>query len=965
MKTVNRSKLSFKIFITLSGVLFSLFFCATAVVYTLTQNILTERLEENLNNTLAGVRQLVETSATLSIRSYLRSLAEQNKNIVQDLDGQYRAGTLTRQEAELRAADILLAQKIAGSGYIYSINSQGRIVIHPNKAMVGADMHDHWLAKMQVGRKNGFIEYAWQNPGESKARAKLLSMEYFAPWDWIISVSAYRDELSQLINVDDLREQVLAIKIGAQGYSMVLDQKGELLIHPSLEGNFENLGKDDAELLQNLINQKSGKITYQAIGRHDGKKHNHIAVFSTIEDFGWLVVATSSVEDFYAPLTTLRTLFLSLLVIAISACFFVSIYLSRSITAPLNKLLTHLSGQSSNAQLAVPEPGNKNEIEELSEYFKSYVRHLHQTNRRLTELLEEQKQTALDLSIFKEVFYNIVEGISITNAEGVIIQANPAFEKITGYTVAEAIGNNPKVLKSNRHPPEFYQNMWRKIIADGFWSGEIWNKRKNGQIYPEWLTISSVRDATGQTTHYAAVFNDISTLVQQQERIQFLAYHDHLTELPNRLLLLERMHQTFSACKRHGGVVVCMMIDLDNFKTVNDSIGHDVGDLLLKEFVKRIQPTVRAEDTLCRWGGDEFVLLFQHQGEAIEKFFPVISRINSAVEQPFVFAEQRVYMTLSIGIAIHPTDAETTEDLVKHADLALNDAKQSPGNSYAFFNSDMEIEVKKKLHFLAKIRSGLEHLEFLPYFQPKVDLISGEVVGMEALARWKSAEQLISPGDFIPISEQSGLIIPLAKQIYEQAFRDTALLFDMGYRLKLSVNLSPSQLLAENFLEELVAIQETSCLPTEFIELEVTESSLMKNVAKSRRLLEQLGKLGFSLSIDDFGTGYSSLQYLKQLPLNTLKIDMSFVSGIGRYRDDEKLIETIILMARQFGLTIVAEGVEGSSQEDFLRSLGCHYGQGYLYGKPMDMATFTEWLKSRQAQAPHPRPPAPDPSVPI
>ena len=950
MRIFNRSRLSFKIFITLSGVLFSLFFFGTGIFYILMQNILTERLEENLNHTIIDVRQIVETSATLSTRSYLRSLAEQNKNIIQDLDRQNNAGILTREEAELRARNILLTQKIAGSGYIYIINSQGQIVVHPNKNMVGADMHDHWLAKMQINRKNGFIEYGWQNPGEPEPRQKILYMEYFAPWDWIISVSAYRDELTQLINVADFREKVLAIKIGKEGYPMVLDKQGEILIHPYLSGNINDVRNQDTDFLRNLISKKTGKLTYDWIDPKDGKKHKKIVAFSTIEEFGWLVAATSNIEDFYAPLATLRIIFLSLFVIAIMASIAVSGYLSKSITAPLNHLLTHLSSQSSNSNLTVPKPENKDEIEELSDYFKSYVQHLHETNQKLAELLEEQKQTSLDLSIFKEVFINIVEGISITNAEGTIIQANPAFEKITGYTVAEAIGNNPKILKSNRHPSEFYENMWQNIRDKGFWSGEIWNKRKNGEIYPEWLTISAVRDSNGHTTHYAAVFNDITTIVHQQERIHFLAYHDHLTELPNRLLLLERMHQAFSSCKRHGGVVVCMILDLDNFKTVNDSIGHDVGDTLLKEFVERILPTVRAEDTLGRLGGDEFVLIFQNESDEIEHILPVINRLNSEIEQPFVFEEQKVYMTLSIGIAIYPSDAETTEDLLKRADLALNNAKQSIGNSYSFFSTEMEIEVKKRIHYLAKIRSGLEGLEFLPYFQPKVDLISGAVVGMEALARWKSEGKLISPGDFIPISEQSGLIIPLAKQIYEQAFRETALLLHQGFKLKLSVNLAPSQLRAENFLEELLEIQKKSSLPTEYIELEVTESSLMKNVEQSRQTLGQLSKLGFSISIDDFGTGYSSLQYLKQIPLHTLKIDMSFVSGIGRNRDDEKLIETIVLMARQFGLTIVAEGVEESHQEDFLRNLGCNYGQGYLYGKPMDIVTFTEWVKKRSRE---------------
>ncbi|OGR18135.1 MAG: hypothetical protein A2X81_16090 [Desulfobacterales bacterium GWB2_56_26] len=943
----NKSRLSYKIFITLSGVLFSLFFFGTWIFYVLIQNILNERLEENLHSTVAGARQVVETSATLSTRSYLRSLAEQNRNVIEDLHRQEKEGRLSRQEAQLRARDILLAQRLASSGYIYIINSAGHLAVHPKKEMEGADMHEHWLARMQVERKQGFLEYEWQNPGEAEPRQKILAMEYFAPWDWIISVTAYRDELAQLVNIADIRDEVLAVKIGREGYLAIFDRQGEILAHPYLKGNIHNLPKENADLLQGFIETKEGRQTYDGVDPRSGVTREKIAVFSTLDNFGWLVVATGTIEDFYAPLATLRRIFLCLFTVAVVASIVVSIYLSRSITAPLNRLLAHLSSHSDEPRPILPASTEKDEIEELSDYFRNYVRHLHESNRRLAELLEEQKQTALDLSIFKEVFLNIVEGISITDAQGTIIQANPAFEKITGYTAAEAIGSNPKLLKSNRHPPEFYQEMWASIQEKGFWTGEIWNKRKNGDIYPEWLTISAVRDQNGQTSHYAAVFNDITTVVRQQERIQFLAYHDHLTELPNRLLVLERMHQAFSACRRHGGVIACMILDLDNFKTINDSSGHEVGDLVLKEFVARILPTVRVEDTFGRMGGDEFVLLFHNLTKEVEHILPVVARLHEKVEEPFFVEAQKIYMTLSVGIAIFPSDAETKEDLLKRADLALYSAMQIQGNSSSFFSMEMETEVKKKLYYLGRIRSGLENREFLPYFQPKVDLFSGKVIGMEALARWQSAGKLISPADFIPISEQSGLIVPLSKQIYEQAFRETAKLLAQGHTLTVSVNLAPSQLQSPNFLEELVEIQEKSTLPARFIELEVTESSLMKDVEQSRRILDQLDRLGFKISIDDFGTGYSSLQYLKQIPRHTLKIDMSFVSGIGTDLDDEKLIETIVLMARQFELTIVAEGVETPSQETFLRNLGCHYGQGYLYGKPMDIAIFTEWLEKR------------------
>ncbi len=948
MKIFAGLRLSHKFSLVLTGLLLLLFCVGNWVSYSLLKRILTERLTENLQTNVTGIRQTVETSASLAVRSYLRALAEQNRNTIEALHRRSTNGEIDQAEAQQRAKEVLLAQAIGSSGYIYVLNSRGRLVVHPHADVVGTDISEYAFAKSQMSRKNGFLDYEWKNPGESVPRKKILYMAYFAPWDWIISVTAYRDELSQLVDVTDFRGKIEAMTIGREGYPVVLNQQGEILVHPYLSGNVHDQDTANSKFLQRVIAAKTGSITYDWTEPRDGTVRQKIAVFSTIAEFGWLVAATGYVDDFYAPLHTLRLSFIALSVLTVLFSILVSTYLSRIIIAPLKALLADLSRQASRLDLPLPQSSTKNEIDELASYFKNYVHKLQASNQRLAELLTEQQRSALDLSIYKEVFDHIVEGISITNAEGLIVQTNPAFSAITGYAAAEAIGQNPKILKSGRHPAEFYSTIWTSIQSQGFWSGEIWNKRKNGEIYPERLTISAIRDKEGRITHYAAVFNDITQVVEQQERIHFLAYHDHLTKLPNRLLLLERMQQAVSACKRHGGVLVCMIIDLDNLKTVNDSIGHDTGDTLLRHFVERIQPTVRGEDTLGRMGGDEFVLIFHSPTAAIEDILPVINRLNEGVKEPFLLAEQLVYMTISIGIAIYPDDGLLTEDLLKRADLALAGAKHTTGNSYSFFSSEMEIEVKQRLHYLARIRSGLERGEFVPFFQPQIDLRSGAVIGMEALARWRSVGQLISPVHFIPISEQSGLIIPLAKQIYQQAFNETALLLAEGYALKLSVNLAPAQLQAKDFLSELTALRQESGLAAESIELEVTESSLMGDIEHSQRVLADLSRMGFSIAIDDFGTGYSSLQYLKQLPLHTLKIDMSFVRGIGRDPDDEKLIETIVLMARQFGLTIVAEGVEEGHQQEFLAGLGCHYGQGYLYGKPMDIVEFRAWLSLRR-----------------
>jgi diguanylate cyclase (GGDEF)-like protein/PAS domain S-box-containing protein len=941
---INKSRLSYKIFLTLSAVFLSIFILGSWVAYTLVRSVINEHLEHNLNNTVNTVQEIIETSADLSIRSYLRSVVEQNTIILTDLYSQSEKGAITEDEAKSRAQSLFRIQKIGTSGYNYIINSQGVTLLHPYPEIEGTNVLHLEFIREQIKMKEGFLQYAWKNPDEPQTRQKYLYMKYFQPWDWILTVSAYRDESDRLVQPEDFSKKVLAINISENGYPLVIDQSGQIIVHPFLSGNVLQDDRKETAFIRNMLKQKKGKISFIYLDPRDGKSRKMAAFFQTVKDSGWLVAAVGYVDDFYAPLKTLKNVFVTLIGLGVFCSILVSYFLSKSITSPLNRLLETLSSQSHNFSIPQESSRNKDEVEEISDYFSLYIERLSDYNTRLKNLLEAQQKSTFDLSIFKEVFEHSAEGIVITDVNGIIIKTNPAFHKITGFSVAESIGQSPRILKSDQHSPEFFEAMWNSIRNQGFWAGEIWNRRKSGETYPEWLTISAIKDKDGNTTHYAAVFNDITTIVEQKKHIEFLAYHDYLTELPNRLLLIESLARSFATCKRHGGEIAWMIIDLDNFKTVNDSMGHSYGDTLLKQYVERTVAVIRREEVLGRIGGDEFVLIVHSQSPGLEHLISIVKRLNSCVEEPFILQEQKVYLTLSIGVAIYPDDAQTTEDLVKRADLALSRAKLSTGNSFNLFAPDMEEKVKKKLHYLAQIRSGLENEEFLPFFQPKINLLTGKAVGMEALARWQSGDTLVNPGDFIPIAEQTGLIVPLAKQIYRQAFQETAKLIQDGYDLKLSVNLSPPQLKDDNFLDELISLQQQSGLQPGLIELEVTESALMENVMKSRKILDEIAEIGFKISIDDFGTGYSSLQYLKQLPLHTLKIDMSFVSGIGKSKDDEALVQIIIMMAQQFGLDIIAEGIEDISQEDFLRNHGCNRGQGFLYGKPMDIMTFREWL---------------------
>jgi diguanylate cyclase (GGDEF)-like protein/PAS domain S-box-containing protein len=948
MLKFKNSQLGNKIFYTTSVVLCTVFIIGSCVIYFILHGIISSHLENDLSRTVNNLQLVVEKSVSLSIRSYLRAVAHQFIENSEYYYDQVHDGLMDEGQAKQLAAQRMLKKSIGQSGYIYVIDSKAIVQVHPKESIVGRDYYEELFVKQQINRKSGFLEYEWRNPDEEMARQKILYMEYFEPWDWIISVSAYRDELTQLVSLEDFKDEVLSMKIDNQGYAFVVAESGDILAHSHLGDNVFEKFFGAAHFMRKLIESKRGKEFYDWQDPRDGKLKKKIVIYDSVDDYGWIVAATGYVDDFYAPLDIVRNILFVLLFVALLASFFISYFLSRSIMSPLHDLLQLVTKKSSEKGFQGGLQSENNEIRRLANVFIRYINQLDESNTTLQKMYVEQKNNAFNLSIFKEVFENVVEGISITDDKGNIVLVNPAFTKITGYSQEEVIGVNPRILKSNRHGPDFYSHMWTQILEDGFWSGEIWNKRKNGEIYPEWLTITAVKNVRGETGHYAAIFNDITMLIEQKEKIHFLAYHDHLTNLPNRLMIIEILNQSLEECKRHGGSVACLVIDLNNFKTFNDSIGQDYGDKLLEEYVKRSQVELRGEDQFGRIGGDDFVLIVDVKGSRVQNVIPIVERLFENVDSPFEVAEHKIHLTLSIGISFFPSDASCAEDLIKKANLALGKAKQGKGNSYAFFNQDMEEAVSKKLHFLENIRFGIEKREFLPFYQPKVNLLSGKVYGVEALARWRSDGELINPGNFIPLSEESGLVIPLSKQIYEKAFQEIKILHTQGIPLHLSVNLSPAQFVDEFFLENFLAIQKSSDLEEQFIELELTESILLENVQQTREQLAVLSDLDFSISIDDFGTGYSSLQYLKQLPLNTLKIDMAFVSGIGKSKDDERLIQTIVLLAKQFDLKIVAEGVEEKVQVDFLRALGCEAGQGHFYGKPMDFEELQKWLTTRE-----------------
>jgi diguanylate cyclase (GGDEF)-like protein/PAS domain S-box-containing protein len=561
--------------------------------------------------------------------------------------------------------------------------------------------------------------------------------------------------------------------------------------------------------------------------------------------------------------------------------------------------------------------------------------------QRLDEALRERDEALLrsrkDLHLARKVIEASLDGIIICNPHGTIEFVNPAFTQLTGYTFDEVIGRNPNLLKSGRHDHNFYRAMWDCLDREGVWQGEVWNRRKTGEIYPEWLTINVIRDEDGRITQYAAVFSDITERKRTEERIKNLAYFDVLTGLPNRRLFTDRLQVAIANAHRHGTQLAIMFLDLDLFKRINDSLGHGVGDQVLVETANRLGLCIREGDTVARLGGDEFVVLLPEIGH-VEDAAKLAERVIAHVKQPFQVFEHELYVTTSIGIAVYPEDGTTAETLLKNADTAMYRAKDLGRNAFQLYTPAMNARSFERLAMEAALRHALKRGEFMLVYQGKVDLFSGKMSGVEALARWRHPDLgMVSPVEFIPLAENMGLISDIGAWALREACRQCKSWHDLGLPpVRIAVNVSTLQF-REGDIPALVteALAESGLDPN-FLELEITESVLMQRVEEVSQVLTVLRAMGVHVSIDDFGTGYSSLSYLKRIPIDALKIDRSFVSDIqGENGEGAEIVSTIIDLAHNLKLRAIAEGVETHDQAAFLRSKGCDEIQGYLVSRPV------------------------------
>lgn len=560
----------------------------------------------------------------------------------------------------------------------------------------------------------------------------------------------------------------------------------------------------------------------------------------------------------------------------------------------------------------------------------------------------QQKQSLANQSSLRQaeaVFDGTQEGVLVTDPQQRIVHANPAFSRITGYSIEEVIGQTPKLFASGQHDAAFYQQMWAVLQRDGIWSGEIWNRRKSGEVYPQWQNLRCIHDEKGEISHYVAVFSDISALKRSREELDRLAHYDPLVELPNRLLFSERAQNDLHRASASGRNGALLLIDLDHFKDINESKGHSFGDALLKCVAKRLNNHISSGMTLARLGGDEFALLCENCGAAHAASLAL--RILDSLNQPFRIGKSDLFIGASIGIAVYPDGVQNVDQLMRNADSALFKAKANGRSTYAFYSQELTSQAQQRVELSTALRHAIEQQHLELHYQSIHELNSGEIIGFEALVRWRHPEQgMISPAAFIPIAEESGLIFAIDSWVLSEACRQMQAWLAEGRALSfVAVNISSRFFTHGDLDMHVTSILADRGLDASYLELEITESAIMQDPDAAMEQLTRLRALGVHLAIDDFGTGHSSLLRLKRMQVEKLKIDQGFVKGLPDSREDAAITRSVIGLAHNLGLRVVAEGIEEAGQAEFLLAHGCDFGQGYGFSRPKPPAEI-DWHAS-------------------
>jgi diguanylate cyclase (GGDEF)-like protein/PAS domain S-box-containing protein len=730
-------------------------------------------------------------------------------------------------------------------------------------------------------------------------------------------------------STDVLHAHLSQADLGEGAQLLVLDDQKRLIYHPDKAHIGEQVAPDFAQLLA----AKSGSFI-QTLGQE-----SVLLSFERMPELDWTIVSIVPTSTLMAAMAQISQVGRLLLVISIALGGLFVYFFVKRVVQPIGDISDGFKqfqegsltpGWRMSPKTSLPQ------VKELVSWFNAFLEGA--DRRREADVRQRIAATAFESQ----------EGMFVTDAQHRILQVNSAFSSMTGYAAAEVVGKTPHVLASGRHDASFYAQMHNTLIEQGSWRGEIWNRRKDGAVFPEWLTITAVHDDYGHITHFVATLTDITQRKATEEEIKRLAFYDPLTQLPNRRLLTDRLEQALISCTRtrqHGAL---MFLDLDKFKTLNDTLGHAMGDLLLQSVSERLTQAVRECDTVARLGGDEFVVLLENLSTddiaAANEVEAVGNKILRALSAPHNLAGNPYRSTSSMGITVFKDQSLPLDELMKHADMAMYQAKEAGRNTLRFYDPHMQTNVMVRAQSEAELRQAIDGLQFVLHFQPQLDA-GLRVTGAEVLLRWQHPVRgLVSPVEFIPLAEDTGLILPLGAWVLEatcqQLVRWAA--SPTYEHLVLSVNVSARQFNQPDFATSVLDVLQRTGAPANRLKLELTESLLVNDMAGVVAKMSHLKAQGISFSLDDFGTGYSSLSYLKQLPLDQLKIDQSFVRDVLTDPNDASIARMVIALGRSMGLEVIAEGVETQAQHDFLLAEGCHAFQGYLFGRPMPCDAFEQ-----------------------
>ncbi len=755
--------------------------------------------------------------------------------------------------------------------------------------------------------------------------------------------------LGGVVNLQKSRllEPLNTTRVGQTGYFFLASSDRIMIAHP-----------DPSRVLQSSqtpgINRTFDRVMNEGFeGVVEGvnsKGDQALFCFKWLPKTGWLLAAELPSSEALAAVDQLRLRVSMLTTFFWALTLVVLLFMVRRFTRPLEILTDFLK---SSRTLAPPPAVAYGSLEtaRLTHAFTQYLDQQKIANEKLTQLALHAEAANTDLRV-AAIAFESQQGMFIADAQNVILRINQAFTDITGYTAQEALGQTPiNLLRSDHHDANFYAQMQQQIERQGIWKGEIWNRRKNGEIHPIWLTITAVTDEQGALSHYVDTITDISQRKAAEDEIQRLAFYDPLTQLPNRRLLLDRLHHALASSARTDRMGALLFIDLDNFKVLNDTLGHDQGDLLLQQVAQRLLACVREGDSVARLGGDEFVVVLEDLSrvaqEAATQAERVGEKILTALNKAYDLTGRKHHNTPSIGITLFWGHLNSVDELMKYADLAMYEAKKAGRFTLRFFDPEMQATITARADLEKDLREGMSQDQLLLYYQPQVDA-AGRTTGAEALLRWQHPQRgLVLPNAFILLAEETGLILPMGQWILETACQqlvawapqpDTA-------ALSIAVNVSAAQLREPTFVAHVLAALQSSGAEPSKLKLELTESLLFTNVEETIAKMQALQRVGVRFALDDFGTGYSSLSYLKRLPIDQLKIDQSFVHDLRADTDDGAIVHAIVALAKSLNLPVMAEGVETEAQRDRLAALGCDAYQGFLFGPPLPVADFEQLLR--------------------